>query len=178
MPKLYGRDCSEKLFVEDERPFLFEDVPAADRRADELYLAKYIERMGTGTGDMITFCSNAGLREPEFSLTDGFVVTIWRKKSALAGAVAENISLPTGEVSGVHVSSKHVIGKTPVKTPVKTPERILELLVANPELTLAEVAKVIDKSVRAVERASAKLVKERRLCYVGPTKGGHWEVLS
>ncbi len=49
---------------------------------------------------MITFCSNAGLREPEFSLTDGFVVTIWRKKSALAGAVAENISLPTGEVSG------------------------------------------------------------------------------
>ena len=100
MPKLYGRDCSEKLFVEDERPFLFEDVPAADRRADELYLAKYIERMGTGTGDMITFCSNAGLREPEFSLTDGFVVTIWRKKSALAGAVAEHISLPTGEVSG------------------------------------------------------------------------------
>ncbi len=47
---------------------------------------------------MITFCSNAGLREPEFSLTDGFVVTIWRKESALAGAVAENISLPTGEV--------------------------------------------------------------------------------
>ena len=64
----------------------------------ELFYAKYIERMGTGTGDMITFCSNAGLREPEFSLTDGFVVTIWRKESALAGAVAENISLPTGEV--------------------------------------------------------------------------------
>ncbi len=56
--------------------------------------------MGTGTGDMITFCSNAGLREPEFSLTDGFVVTIWRKESALFGAAAENISLPTGEVSG------------------------------------------------------------------------------
>ena len=74
--------------------------PANPLMAESLYLAKYIERMGTGTGDMITFCSNAGLREPEFSLTDGFVVTIWRKKSALAGAVAEHISLPTGEVSG------------------------------------------------------------------------------
>jgi predicted HTH transcriptional regulator len=74
--------------------------PANPLMAESLYLAKYIERMGTGTGDMITFCSNAGLREPEFSLTDGFVVTIWRKESALAGAVAENISLPTGEVAG------------------------------------------------------------------------------
>ncbi|MEI7749363.1 MAG: winged helix-turn-helix transcriptional regulator, partial [Chlorobiaceae bacterium] len=121
-------------------------------------------------------------REPEFSLTDGFVVTIWRKESALFGAAAENISLPTGEVSGVHVPSQHVIGKTPVKTPVKTlvktPGRILELLAANPALTLAEVAKAIDKSLRAVERASAKLVNEGRLRYVGPTKGGHWEVLS
>jgi ATP-dependent DNA helicase RecG len=68
--------------------------------------------------------------------------------------------------------------KTSVKTPVKTPERILELLAANPELTLAEVAKAIHKSVRAVERASAKLVKEGRLRYVGPAKGGHWGVLS
>jgi predicted HTH transcriptional regulator len=68
--------------------------------AESLYLAKYIERMGTGTGDMITFCGNAGLREPEFSLTDGFVVTIWRKESALSGTAKENISLPIGEVSG------------------------------------------------------------------------------
>ncbi len=56
--------------------------------------------MGTGTGDMITFCGNAGLREAEFSLTDGFVVTIWRKESALSGAAAENISLHTGVVAG------------------------------------------------------------------------------
>ncbi len=111
---------------------------------------------------------------------------ILEKEECSGWRAKENISLPTGEVSGVHVSSKHVIGKTPVKTPVKTsvktsvktPDRILELLAANPELTLAEVAKAIHKSVRAVERASAKLVKEGRLCYVGPAKGGHWEVLT
>ncbi|MDO8803925.1 MAG: hypothetical protein Q7R35_05820 [Elusimicrobiota bacterium] len=47
--------------------------------AEPLYLTKYIERMGTGTGDMITRCRDAGLAEPEFGLTDGFVVTIRRK---------------------------------------------------------------------------------------------------
>lgn len=40
MPKLDGRDRSEKLFVKAEKSFLFEDVPAACRRADELYFAE------------------------------------------------------------------------------------------------------------------------------------------
>ena len=151
MPKLYGRDYSDKFFVEAQKSFLFEDLlllnftraesaevpvtyelppevvreaivnavahrdytstgsvqvmlfadrldvwnpgtlspsltleklrkphgsfPANPLMAESLYLAKYIERMGTGTGDMITFCGNAGLREPMFSLTDGFVVS-------------------------------------------------------------------------------------------------------
>jgi ATP-dependent DNA helicase RecG len=68
--------------------------------------------------------------------------------------------------------------ETPVKTRVETPQRILELLRASPEMTLAEVAVVIGKSLSAVERASAKLVKDARLRYVGPRKGGHWEVLK
>ncbi len=66
--------------------------------------------------------------------------------------------------------------KTAVKTSVKTAVKILRLLAANPSLTLAEVAAEIKKSLRAVELASSKLVKEGRLRYVGPQKGGHWEV--
>jgi predicted HTH transcriptional regulator len=54
-------------------------VPGNPLLAEPLYLTKYIERMGTGTGDMIERCRNAGLAEPEFSLTDGFVITLRRK---------------------------------------------------------------------------------------------------
>lgn len=68
--------------------------------------------------------------------------------------------------------------KTPVKTPVKTPEMILQLLNDTPTMTLSEVAAVLEKSLSAVERASSKLVKMGRLKYVGPQKGGHWEVLA
>ena len=65
-----------------------------------------------------------------------------------------------------------------MKTSVKTPAAILGLLAATPAMTLAEVAAEIGKTSRAVELAAAKLVKEGRLKYVGPQKGGHWEVLT
>jgi len=60
----------------------------------------------------------------------------------------------------------------------KTPEMIVIVLKENPHLTLGEVAEVIGKSLSAVERASARLVKAGRLKYVGPQKGGHWEVIE
>src|SRR5262249_16774343 len=68
--------------------------------------------------------------------------------------------------------------ETPVETPVKTPDRIIELLRANPQMTLAEVAEEIGRSRRAVERATTKLVADGRLRFVGPRKSGHWETLE
>jgi len=59
---------------------------------------------------------------------------------------------------------------------VKTPVKILQLLKEKPDLTLSELAVLLGKSVSAIERASAKLVKAGELRRVGPDKGGHWEV--
>lgn len=53
-------------------------VPGNPLLAESLYLARYIERMGTGTRDMITRCREAGLPEPRFELGDGFVVGLER----------------------------------------------------------------------------------------------------
>ncbi|MBP7654105.1 DUF4062 domain-containing protein, partial [Candidatus Dependentiae bacterium] len=53
-------------------------VPANPLIAEPLYLTKYIERLGTGTRDMISRCRDRGLPEPEFALTDGFVTIIRR----------------------------------------------------------------------------------------------------
>ncbi len=54
-------------------------IPANPLLAEPLYLTKYIERMGTGTRDMISRCSAAGLPEPEFALADGFTVILSRR---------------------------------------------------------------------------------------------------
>lgn len=64
------------------------------------------------------------------------------------------------------------------QAPVKTSVEILRLLAITPSMTLAEVAAEIGKTPRAIEMAASKLVKEGRLKYVGPQKGGHWEVIS
>ena len=66
-------------------------VPGNPFLAEPLYLTKYIERMGTGTGDMIRRCREAGLPEPEFSVSDGLVITLRRKAGEVTGEV-------TGEV--------------------------------------------------------------------------------
>ncbi|MCY4160065.1 MAG: DUF4062 domain-containing protein, partial [Bacteroidetes bacterium] len=50
-------------------------LPRNPLLAQALYLVEYIERMGTGTLDMINRCIEAGLPEPDFSLTTGFFVT-------------------------------------------------------------------------------------------------------
>ncbi len=63
-----------------------------------------------------------------------------------------------------------------VHAPVKTSVEILRLFAASPTMTLAEVAAEIGKTPRAIEMATSKLVKEERSKYVGPQKGGHWEV--
>lgn len=56
-------------------------VPQNPLLAEPMYLTKYIERMGTGTGDMIRLCREAGLTEPEFRVSDGFTLILWRPKA-------------------------------------------------------------------------------------------------
>lgn len=63
-------------------------VPGNPLLAESLYLTKYIERMGTGIGDMIQRCKNFGLLEPEFAMTDGFVTTIRRRHELSLQAVS------------------------------------------------------------------------------------------
>ena len=53
-------------------------VPVNRLIAESLYLAEYIERMGTGTLDMVRRCTEVGLPEPDFSDTGQFVTTVWR----------------------------------------------------------------------------------------------------
>ena len=54
-------------------------IPANPLLAEGLYLARYIERFGTGTVDMIERCRDAGLPEPEFAVDGDFIARIRRR---------------------------------------------------------------------------------------------------
>lgn len=65
--------------------------------AEPMYLAGYIERMGTGTRDMVNLCVAAKLKEPEFALDDGFRVTLWRPTGRATGKITGQV---TGQATG------------------------------------------------------------------------------
>ena len=60
----------------------------------------------------------------------------------------------------------------------KTADKILQLLKNNPGMTVREITIVIGLSRRGVEEQIKSLKTKNLLCRIGPTKGGHWEVLG
>ncbi len=61
--------------LRDDHP----SVPNNPLIAESLYLARYVEKVGSGTQNMIGLCREAGLAEPQFEQRMGFfVITLWR----------------------------------------------------------------------------------------------------
>ena len=59
-----------------------QSLPSNPLLAESMYLLRYIEKMGTGTLDMIRRCTDADLPEPEFAVGAGFLTRIWRPGDA------------------------------------------------------------------------------------------------
>ena len=131
--------------------------------ANAFFRAGEIEAWGRGINKINGECRKHGIPMPDYDFEmSGLMITFHANPAHIEAAGSQTAAGAT---------------KTSVKTPVETPVKILQLLQKHPEMTLTEVAKIIGKSASAVERASSKLVKEGRLKYVGPQKGGHWEVI-
>lgn len=128
--------------------------------ANTFFRAGEIEAWGRGIQRIVEVCGEHGVPPPVIDYSPG---DLW----------IEFLYGPE------YLAATHPIDgeKTPVKTPVKTLEAILAILRRQPALTLAEIAEVLGKSRSAVERAARKLHEDGRLRYVGPQKGGHWEVI-
>ena len=117
------------------------------------------EAWGRGIDKINGECHKHGILKPNYNFEmSGLMITFHANPAHI-------------EAAGSQTAGQ---GKTSVKTSVK----ILQLLEANPNLTLADVAEEVGRSLRAIELASSKLVKEGKLRYVGPQKGGHWEVVK
>ena len=184
--------------------FLFEDVSASDRRPDEveklrvahqsvpgnpllaesMYLMRYIEKMGTGTVDMIRRCAEAGLPEPDFEVGSGFVTRIWRTGHTTGKRrdTTQETSETTQEIGdttqdGVdsHPDTTQENGGTDRGT---TQERLLALPRSDPSLTRDGLAVHLGITPDGVKCHLDKLRRAGRIRHVGPTRRGRWEILE
>ena len=89
-------------------------VPGNPLLAEPLYLTKYIERMGTGTRDMIRRCREAGLPEPEFSVKDGFVTTLRRTGAAGLQPESQPESRPESRPESLELRVLGLLGNGPL----------------------------------------------------------------
>ena len=133
--------------------------------ANAFFRAGMIEAWGRGIERILLACRAAGTPRPKVRYDHGGLWIEFKYTANAGTTVARQARVETPV-------------ETRVETPIKTPVKILSLLKERPNASLAEVAAIAGKSLSAIERASAKLVKEGRLRFVGPRKGGRWQVLG
>jgi len=112
---------------------LHSSVPANPLLAEPLYLAGYIERLGTGTSDIVRIAKECGLKEPEFVQSDDFKAIIYRKQ--VSGEVSGEV---TGEVSG------QVTGQVSGQVTGQVPLEVLKvILVLEGEMKRSEMQQIL-----------------------------------
>jgi len=125
-------------------------LPANPLLADPMYWNGYIEKVGTGTEDIINKCREYGLKTPEFYQEEDFRVVIWRTDSV--PTVCQSVptvcqSVPTDE------------------------EKLLEMIRKTPSISRAELSKSLNISERQVRKITARLRDKGILIREGGNSG-------
>lgn len=110
-------------------------MPTNPLLANPVYLAGYIEQIGTGTTDLIDRCVAYSLPRPTFKLEDDFLLTIYRH--ANPDASQDNL-LNNNKVNNITPQD------TPQDTPQVTPQVIrLYKVIGDSELTKQQLMKIL-----------------------------------
>ena len=128
-------------------------LPANPLLAEPMYWNGYIEKVGTGTEDIIRKCREYGLRTPEFYQEEDFRVVIWR--------------------SGEHNTDPKLIHTDPklIHTDPKEVQELVRLIKDNPSISRAELSRRLNLSERRVRKMIDMLREEKRLVREGSTVG-------
>ena len=134
-------------------------LPANPLLADPMYWNGYIEKVGTGTEDIINKCREYELRTPEFYQEEDFRVVIWRMEDSL------------GDPKVIQDDPK-VIQDDPKKV-----GDLMELIGSNPSISRAELSRRLALSERQVRKMIDQLRVEGRLVRKGG-KTGEWVIMK
>lgn len=177
---------------------IHKSIPVNPTLAAPVYLAGYIERLGTGTLDMVRKCEEKGLRTPTFTLNEDVTTIIWRKECYqidhcethvtpnVTPDVAQNDPQIKTEKEALRENvaqsdPRNVIPNvTPNVTPPKNLLRIkdeLTTIISNKYITAEELASQFGVTVRTIRRDFNLLRDSYKIEWkVLSPKTGYWEV--
>ena len=129
--------------------------------ADSLFWTGYVDKVGTGTEDIVNLCKDKGLKSPEYYQEEDFRVVIWRK-----GGPEMIQSDPE-----VIQSNPEVIQSNP-----ELVEAVYDLICVNHSISRAELAKQLGISERQVRKAIDAL-RDKKIRRKGGDSG-EWEIIG
>ena len=139
-------------------------LPANPLLADPMYWNGYIEKVGTGTEDIINKCREYGLRTPEFYQEEDFRVVIWRTN--------EVVNAPEC-ARGVPECAKGV-----PEVCQNVQDSLINIIKSNPSISRNELSKQLKISVRQVRNIIDQLRKEGKLIREGGDYNGKWIIVG
>ena len=142
-------------------------LPPNPTLANSVYLAGYIERVGTGTTEVVEVCKNAGLKTPEFIQEEDFRAIIWRTN------VPQN---DTQDQTNNQILTRDKVQNVPQKQRMLRVRKILELIISNKRISTEEIGQQLGVSYKTVRRDIESLRSSYKIEWIGPSKTGHWDV--
>lgn len=125
--------------------------------AEPLQRSGFIEKAGTGTGEIVKLCLQHGLKKPLFEQDGDFKVIIWRP------GTQDDTQDDTQD-------------GTQDGTQKQLEEKIISLIKANPKISRKDIATATQTSPRTIARRIKEMNDKIR--FVGSGYSGHWEVIE
>ncbi len=126
-------------------------IPVNPLIAEPMYLNGTIERMGTGTRDIVQKCLKAGLKEPVFYQEEFFRVVLWRDTPPITPPKEK--SLTDLELS------------------------ILELIEKDNKVSMTKMANQLGIGRDTIKEYIKRLREKQRITRIGSNRSGYWKVL-
>ena len=139
-----------------------DSIPYNPDIANVFYRAGYIETWGQGIQKICEECKALGAELPRYDII-GTGIRVYFP--ALTSALIDQPEVPNRQGGGKEVGLE-----------VGLAEKIIDLIFDNSEITMIEMAKMLDVTTRTIEREIKKLRESGRVIRVGGKRYGHWEI--
>lgn len=149
-PGEFPQDLTPVMFAENR----IKSMPRNKIILNTLYKSKDVEMFGSGFKKVYAVCRQTGIKTDFRSGYGGFSFVFFR----------DNVTLNVTDYVTVKKPSSH--------------EAVLELLKENPMRSREEMALLIGKTVRTVQRALDRFSSEGKIRRIGNNRAGYWEIVQ
>lgn len=149
--------------------------------ANVLYLSTYLEKWGSGVSRIIEACKQQGVPEPTYEDRGGSIHIVFKRKSFTLSDDPQNDTQngknePQNEPQNEENEPQNEPQNAILDKLSKRQCQIMNIINSNPQTTKDEMAQILNTSESTIARDLKQINKHIVVIWIGPSKGGHWEI--